>query len=943
MKYSIGIDLGTTNTALAYVPLDQPDAQSQVLPLEQQVAEGAQAHRDSVPSFLFRPALHERGSSSNHDWIVGCYARERAADRPDAVVHSAKSWLGHHQVDRTKRILPWGSNELSPGDKLSPIEASTRILEFLRDRWNEAMASNESENRFENQQIVLTVPASFDAAAQELTLKAARSANYPNSVTLLEEPQAAFYHWLEQHPKSGPLSPRQGSADKEARHLLVVDIGGGTSDFSLFQILPDSADIPIKRTAVSDHILLGGDNIDLAIAHQAEKSLGLSRRSDSLTPRQWAYLVARCRDLKEQSLATKETESASSPPQEFTFSIPGTGSGLVAGTMTGSLTSQEIIDLVLKGFFPKCERDERPLTHQGGLQELGLPYARDGAITRHLAAFLRDRPPPQAILFNGGTLRASRLQEQIIGQLAHWQEGQTPEHLVNTHADLAVARGAAFYGADLNRGLASRIQAGAARSIYLEVANTPQSEDTPNNALVCVLPRDTPPEQTVVVDNLKLELQTNTPVQFQTWQSSRRKYDAAGQIVTLQPGEFSPLPPLQTVATLDSTETTNTPTERVPIRIQARLTNVGILELECCSTAPSISTSWPLKFETRGSKRTSPAGDSSSGVSPQPTPDHSADEDRGITPAQFTRAEKQIRTLLETGPSKKVAPLTSTSLIKALEKCTGLPKHEWNGALARGLWPTVNECFSCRERSVQHEEAWISLAGYLLRPGWGAPFDEDRVHQLWQLHENGPAFSNKSVRIQTFILWRRVAGGLSAVQQKALIRPHWETLHESKSPAPELILLAGSLERLELEEKRELVRTFSSKAVEKLDTGAHGAPYLTALSRLLSRTPMSVGPEHVLPADDVSDVFDQLKRFDWTTPPSPPELTNLFLRAARLTGERHLDVARSVRRAIITKLEKAGIASVRLTCLDKVTPFAKADQRALFGESLPPGISLGGN
>lgn len=943
MNYSIGIDLGTTNTALAYVPLDQPDAPSQILPLEQQVAEGAQAPRDTVPSFLFRPAQHERGSSENDDWIVGCYARERAADRPDAVVHSAKSWLGHHPVDRMKPILPWGSNELPSGDKLSPIEASSRILQFLRDRWNESMASTQAENRFEHQQIVLTVPASFDAAAQELTLQAARTAGYPNSVTLLEEPQAAFYHWLEQHPEPGALSHIGEPSDTEARHLLVVDIGGGTSDFSLFQILPDSAEAPIKRIAVSDHILLGGDNIDLAIAHQAEKSLGRSRRADSLNPRQWAYLVARCRDVKEQSLASLEADGGSALPQEFTFSIPGTGSSLVTGTLTASLSSQEIIDLVLKGFFPECEKNELPLTHQGGLQELGLPYARDGAITRHLAAFLRDRPQPQAILFNGGTLRAPRLQEQVIRQLAHWQEGRNPEHLVNPHADLAVARGAAFYGADLNRGLTSRIQAGAARAIYLEVADTKQSKDQTGHPLVCLLPRDTPPEQTIVVDTLNLKLRTNTRVRFQAWQSTRRQIDTAGEIVALQPGEFNPLPPLQTVATLDSAATTGSGEEHVPVRLQARLTNVGILELECCSTHPSIAQSWPLKFETRGGAATNTTTESPSGDTPQSTPDHSVDEDRGITPAQFARAEKQIRSLLETGPSKKVAPLTSTSLIKTLENGTRLPKHEWSGTLTRGLWPTVYDCFSCRERSVQHEEAWISLAGFLLRPGWGAPFDEDRIHQLWQLHENGPAFPNKSVRIQSFILWRRVAGGLSSVQQKALIRSHWETLKESKSPAPELILLAGSLERLDLEEKRELVRTFTSKAVEKLDSGAHGAPYLTALTRLLSRTPMSVGPEHVLPADDVSEVFDQLKPFDWTTPPSPPELTTLFLRAARLTGERHLDVARSVRRAIAAKLTKAGIASVRLTCLEEVIPFAKADRRALFGESLPPGITLDGN
>ena len=417
-RFSIGVDLGTTNSALAYVPLTG-DAEPEALAVPQWESPGALTAAMTLPSFLYLP---EDGHDAelpgtvpgSQRWIVGRLARRRAGETPGRVVRSAKSWLCHHSADRSAPILPWGSEDLQPAQKISPVRATALILGALRDAWDSRFAS--SGFAFDAQEITITAPASFDAAAQRLTLNAAEEAGFPAGVRLLEEPQAAFYCWLERHGAAEPLRDGVDRYTAEPRRVLIVDIGGGTSDFSLFELRPGaSGAIPdIRRVAVSEHILLGGDNIDLSLAVLLEPRLAAER--GQMSGPQWDHLVASCRDLKERALS-----DLASAPDHYVVALPGRGSSLMAGAQTATLTRDEIERLALDGFFPVCDARARPFRTQSGLRDWGLPYAADSAITRHLADFLRDRPRVDAVLFNGGSLHAATLRQRLLDQIAVWQ------------------------------------------------------------------------------------------------------------------------------------------------------------------------------------------------------------------------------------------------------------------------------------------------------------------------------------------------------------------------------------------------------------------------------------------------------------------------------------------------------------------------------------------
>jgi molecular chaperone DnaK (HSP70) len=384
-RYSIGIDLGTTSSAIAYVPLTG-DVQPEALAVAQWETADALADAPTLPSFLYLPeaafAAQLRGTvPGTRGWIVGRLARRRQGETPGRVVRSAKSWLCHHGADRSAPILPWGSEDLAPAQKISPVQAAAFILSDLRAAWDGSFAG--SGCAFDDQEITITVPASFDAAAQRLTLDAAEEAGFPKSVRLLEEPQAAFYCWLQRHGSANALWEGFDAQNAEPRHVLIVDIGGGTSDFSLFQLRPGSSSgIPdITRVAVSEHILLGGDNIDLALAVLLE--LRLVGERGQISGPQWDHLVASCRDLKEQALA-----GSAAANERLTVALPGRGSSLIAEAQTATVGRDEVERLVLEGFFPMCDAHTRPYRTQAGLRDWGLPYAADSAVTHHLADFL---------------------------------------------------------------------------------------------------------------------------------------------------------------------------------------------------------------------------------------------------------------------------------------------------------------------------------------------------------------------------------------------------------------------------------------------------------------------------------------------------------------------------------------------------------------------------
>ncbi|MES2924438.1 MAG: Hsp70 family protein [Verrucomicrobiota bacterium] len=896
--FSIGIDLGTTNCAIAFVALDSQDAQTQVFPIPQWESTDRLAESTTLPSFLYLPTDAEATQlqgAIGKGWLCGRFARKRAGETPGRVAHSAKSWLGHHAVDRTAAFLPWASEEIPHDQRISPIRASALLLNYLRGAW----VTRFPEHPFDAQEITITVPASFDAVAQKLTLDAAAEAGFPKTVRLLEEPQAAFYRWLEAHADPAAL---WSQVPENGGNVLVIDIGGGTSDFSLFEITrqPGSPLPAIRRVAVSDHLLLGGDNIDLAIAHTMEPRF--TGKGETLAGSQWQDLVARCRDLKERCLAAD-----GDPDEEFPVSLPGRGSSLFAGTLSARIARREILSILLEGFYPECLADARPVEAEAALKEWGLPYAADSAVTRYLANFLRDLPPADAILFNGGSLYPETLRTRIQHQIGTWQNNH-PHVLENPEPDLAVARGAAKSGSILYH-RSARIQAGAARSIYLEVHQAGKEKPS----LVCILPRGAEPEVEFQITHPGLELRLNRPVRFQTWYSTRHDKDQAGTLVPLKSGDFHKLPPLQTTARL--AEKSTTAADRLPVHLTTQLTELGLLHLECVSADPDIDQVWPLAFNLRADD-TPVLAETAPGI-----------------PAEALAAAKQRIVSQFSAHLDPADPLTAARLLKSLETILGSPKNEWNLMLIRTLWTILKRCIPCRVNSVEHEETLLILAGFLLRPGFGAELDPARIDDLWNLHTTGLAHPGKQIQLQQYILWRRLAGGLDRQRQQSLIDSELPKLRQQKNPPAELIRLAGSLERIAPATKAELIHLFLAKSA----TAPYAAPYFVSLGLLLNRTPLYAGPEAVVPPDLVATAFEALQDLDWK---STPDLAELFLRAARVTDHRTHDLPKPLRKEIARKLEAVGVPPFKISRIEQFIPLERAEQTSLYGESLPPGLLL---
>ncbi len=926
-RFSIGIDLGTTNSAMAFVSLGE-DAAPDVFMVPQRGSVSTLVEQTTLPSFLYLPEAGraERVPAkvpADEEWIIGLFARKKAPELPGRVAHSAKSWLCHHAADREAPFLPWGSDEVPPAEKISPVRASALILDHLRSAWNHRFAAAGPDFAFDAQEITITVPASFDAAAQGLTLAAAEQAGYPDTVRLLEEPQAAFYSWLEGHDPAKDLWSRLPAENSEDCRVLVVDVGGGTSDFSLFDVRSGPAAPKIKRLAVGEHILLGGDNVDLALAHLVEPRLVGS--DGKLPAASWDDLVARCRDIKERALSDDEAAD-----EVFTISLPGRGANLVAGALSAPLSRGDIENVLLGGFFPSCEADAPVRRTHAALKEWGLPYAADSAVTRHLAAFLRGRERIDAVLFNGGALAPQLVRDRVCREIGNWLGSSPPLALANAQPDLAVARGAAQFGRLVYR-QGERIEAGAARAVFIETHQ--QSGDDsgpPASSLVCILPRGAAPEQSFEVDNLSLRLRVNRRVRFQTYSSPRYGRCKAGDIIPWNETDLHPLPPLQTTAQLDGPASGDAG-RTLPVTLTAKLSELGLLQVACRSADPDIRRSWPLHFDLRPQAEEHAGG--------RPAPAHPLRAEPNVAPEALDEARRRLLSVFSQ-PADARTKLTATRVLQALEKILGMPKADWNWVLVRALWSPLAASSPHRRLSVEHEETWLILAGFMLRPGFGADGDEARIDDLWSTRERGFCFPGKRIKLQEYILWRRVAGGLSRERQHAVIAGELGKIRGAKQPPPELVLLAGSLERLDHETKGELIERFVSAAAALARRGGHAAPYLAALGLLLNRAPLYAGPETVVPPRLVELAYDALFRLDWA-PAEMSELHTLFLRAARVVDNRSLDVAPSLRGRIADKLEKMGVAPLKTAKLRAFVPVTASERPGLFGERLPPGLILG--
>ena len=597
-RYVVGIDLGTTNTVLSYIDSEQEDPAVQVLQIPQVVSPGVTEERDHLPSFLYLAAGPEFPDGAldlpwdrGRAFAVGELARSHGANVPARLVSSAKSWLCHAGVDRTAALLPWQAPDEVP--RVSPLDASTRYLEHLRDSWNAAMAADDPFASLENQEIYLTVPASFDAVARELTMNAAQRAGL-SQVTLLEEPQAAFYAWL---VHSGDTWRQQLTVGDV---VLVCDVGGGTTDLSLIAVTEAEGDLSLERIAVGDHILLGGDNMDLALAFTvAEK---LKQKGHELDPWQTRSLWHATRLAKEQILSNPKVNKAP-------VTVLGRGTKVVGGTMKSELTRLDIQAVLLAGFFPACEVTDRPGEGgRTGLQEIGLPYASDAAVTRHLAKFLdghmargdgeqRQFVPPTAVLYNGGVMKSTELRGRISEVINGWleQADAAPlKELEGGSLDLAVARGAAYYGM-VRRGKGIRIRGGVPRSYYIGVESAMPAVPgmaAPLKAL-CVVPFGTEEGTEATIPGQQYKLVVGQQVEFRFLSSTTRKEDPIGTLLDRWgAGEIEELVPVQAEMSDDN----DAPGTAIPVSLHADVTEVGTLDLHLRS---EDGRSWKLEYYVR--------------------------------------------------------------------------------------------------------------------------------------------------------------------------------------------------------------------------------------------------------------------------------------------------------------------------------------------------------
>ena len=598
-RFSIGIDLGTTNCAMAYIDSQKEDGTAEVLNLPQIVQPGVYEDRKLLPSFLYLPQKGEFQNGAfklpwgeEQQFILGEFAKSHGALVPTHLVSSAKSWLCHTAVNRRDKILPWKANDES--NKVSPLEASTLYLKHLANSWNGQFQTIDSELKIEKQEVVLTVPASFDADARDFTMEAAKEAGF-KKISLLEEPQAAFYSWLEANKETWREQVQEGDV------ILVIDVGGGTSDFTLIAVESDQGNLFLNRLAVGEHILLGGDNMDLALAYELSRQLAANNVKLDLA--QMVALSHACRTAKEKLLADKDLRS-------WPMTILGRGSKMISGTIKCELERSILEKVLLEGFFPICGPDDQPTLQSGyGFQEIGLPYAADAAITKHLAQFLvkhrksieqkslkckdeKKTSGVNVILFNGGVFKSTLLRQRILDNLESWSKGPI-KMLSHQDLDLSVAVGAASFGI-AKRGKGIRIRGGAPRTYYIGIeSSTPAIPGFPRPIkALCVVPFGMEEGTESDIPGHEFGLIIGQKVTFRFLSSSTRKNDALVTILEEWDDDVHEISPLQ--LTLENPEKN---TSMVPVYLHSKITDIGTLELWCIGK--NSKQKWKLEFNVR--------------------------------------------------------------------------------------------------------------------------------------------------------------------------------------------------------------------------------------------------------------------------------------------------------------------------------------------------------
>ncbi len=858
-RFVVGIDLGTTNCAVSYVDTTTPNLEVQLFSIPQKNEEGVEESFSMLPSFYYL-------ADDPAEDCVGVWARKQGSAVPTRLIHSAKSWLSNPAAERKERILP--PEAFDEQRKLAVVDVLSRYLVQIKEAWNKRKAKKNIDDELEEQQIILTVPASFDEVARSLVYEAALQAGL-RQITLLEEPQAAFYNWLMQHENVELTS---------GETVLVCDIGGGTTDFSLIQI---SESRHFERIAVGHHLLLGGDNMDIALSHVIQQKIG-----EELDSEQWLHLLHEARTAKEYLLNADKKSL-------YKVWIPGKGSNVVAGGIGLELTYSDIEEVLLNGFFGIHKFEEAAqLRKKSGIRTMGLAFESEPSITKHLAAFLQSHRKPRYILFNGGATKPHDFQQRIMGAIDHWYDREAPnvELLQSNSLDLAVSRGAAYFG-KAKRGLGIRIKGGSARTYYLAV----DLKNKERKALT-ILPRGAEEGVSYRTDH-EFILRSNTPVSFELYHSHVRLGDQPGELIDIDEEQMWLLPPIHTLLKYGKQT-------EVPVHLTIHLTEIGTLELALNAGEQR----WKLEFQVREAA-------------------HDVVQDETLDCTILDQAKSALQETFSIGSSENLKALT-TKLEDHLER----PKEKWPPSVLRSLFDPLLEQSHKRDLATHYESRFWNLAGYFLRPGRGYPLDDHRVKEVWKLiledfQKNKPA----EVMIQKWICYRRIAAGLSRGQQAQLFNALYPTLFSHKRDTyayGEKLRALAALELVEVSHKVKL-----GNAIIKRIEGEKAIPAdYWALGRL--------GARHLL-YGSVANVVTKKVCENWLTrlleipEHDKKQFPFLVTMLARKTDSHHLNISETLHKRV-----KATIDSEFYELLAQERELTWKEQERFFGDSLPAGLIL---
>ena len=922
-RYIIGIDLGTTNSAVSYVDLNAEGSRRsriQLFTIPQLTGPGEVSRLPVLPSFLYIPGDYDISKESLvGDWgcdgdnFAGVYARDHGAKVPARLISSAKSWLCHANADRRAPILPWDASK--EVHKISPINATAAYLRHIRRAWNHRQSDD--EDFLENQMVIITVPASFDEVAREMTLEAAGIAGM-NAVILLEEPLAVFYSWLmiHEHQWDTFVKPNQ--------LILVCDVGGGTTDFTLIYLRKVDGSPRFERIAVGDHLILGGDNMDLALARRIE--VKFSKKKHSLSGDRWKNLCHQCRQAKE-ALLDGRLDS-----QKIT--LMGEGGQLIAGTLSATLRYREIAETILKGFFPFVDPSEKkPRALRRGITEFGLPYEQEPAITRHLCWFLeqhtadvaallkKDRPEPDIILFNGGSLKPPVIQERIRGAIRQWfgqPDEKLPQVLQNPDHDLAVAMGAAYYGR-VKIGHGVRVGSGSPRAFYLGMASQGDNrkEKYPKQA-ICLVERGLEEGTEIELQGRQFEVLTNKPVRFDLYSSSFRSGDRCGDLVTID-DSLTVLPPIQTVIQYGKKGVQT----HIPIHIAACYTEMGCLALWCRSLVSTHC--WHLQFQLRT-------------VS---VPTEVADQE-----VFESSVVDDVRARVREVFSDPASPKRLVSLARDISKRVERSREKWPLTFIRSIADEIIQFENVRSHSPVYESMWLNFLGFCMRPGFGDSLDPLRMKKIWQIYIQGMYHPNqRQVQSEWWIMWRRVAGGLKPGQQRQFFQNLSPIIFSDKGARKkvppqqwlEIWMAVANMEHLMSKDKIKCGRVLLSEIKGKKCMPQQ----LWSLSRMGARELLYGSVDRVVPAKEVVAWIKTLLSRNWR---DPRPIGEAIAQLARKTGDRTRDLDHADIEPIMAWMTKdsrqESLLTQQIRYVTEVVPLAKKEQNNIFGESLPAGIVL---